>query len=76
MAELPQLDLPSADDGTRPAPVLRVHPTRFCYTGDAEPSAPGGMAAIYRDLAEDDRRTAQVAGDVPRPWPGDGTAWF
>ena len=26
-------------------------PHRFCYTGDAEPSAPGGMATIYRDLA-------------------------
>ena len=43
---------------------LRVHPTRFCYTGDADPSAPGGMAAIYRDLAADDTRTAQVAADV------------
>lgn len=46
------------------APVLRVHPTRFCYEGDAEPSAPGGMAAIYRDLVANDDRTAQVADDV------------
>ena len=60
----PQLDLPPADANTRPAPVLRVHPTRFCYTGDADPSAPGGIAAIYRDLAADDTRTAQVAADV------------
>jgi superfamily II DNA or RNA helicase len=36
----------------------------FCYSGDAEPSAPGGMAVIYRDLVADDARTAQVAGDV------------
>src|ERR1017187_43528 len=39
-------------------------PTRFCYTGDADPSAPGGMAAIYRDLAEDSPRTSQVTEDV------------
>ena len=59
-----QLDLPPAGTNTRPAPVLRVHPTRFCYTGDADPSAPGGIAAIYRDLVADDTRTAQVAADV------------
>jgi superfamily II DNA or RNA helicase len=61
---IPQLDLPSAGTSTRPAPVLRVHPTRFCYTGDADPSAPGGMAAIYRDLAGDHPRTSQVTEDV------------
>jgi superfamily II DNA or RNA helicase len=48
----------------RPVPVLRVHPTRFAYAGEADPSAPGGIAAIYKDLAADDTRTAQVAGDV------------
>jgi superfamily II DNA or RNA helicase len=63
-AEPPQLDLTGAATVARPAPVLRVHPTAFCYTGDAEPSAPGGMAAIYRDLVADDSRTAQVADDV------------
>ena len=62
--DTPQLDLPSASASARPAPVLRVHPTRFCYTGDADPSAPGGMAAIYRDLAEDNPRTSQVIEDV------------
>jgi superfamily II DNA or RNA helicase len=61
---VPQLDLPPADTITRPAPVLRVHPTRFCYIGDADPSAPGGIAAIYRDLAEDNARTSQIAEDV------------
>ncbi len=44
--------------------VLRVHPTRFCYTGDADPSAPGGISAVYRDLVADDARTTQVADDV------------
>ena len=60
----PQLHLAPADTNTRPAPVLHVHPTRFCYIGDADPSAPGGIAAIYRELAADDTRTAQVAADV------------
>jgi superfamily II DNA or RNA helicase len=44
--------------------VLRVHPTCFCYTGDADPSAPGGISAVYRDLVADDARTTQVADDV------------
>ena len=44
--------------------VLRVHPTGFCYTGDADPSAPGGISAVYRDLAADEARTKQVADDV------------
>jgi superfamily II DNA or RNA helicase len=44
--------------------VLYVHPTGFRYTGDADPAAPGGMAAIYRDLVADDTRTAQVVTDV------------
>jgi superfamily II DNA or RNA helicase len=48
----------------RPVPVLRIHPTQFAYAGEADPSAPGGIAAIYKDLAADDTRTAQVAGDV------------
>ncbi len=71
----PQLHLAPADTNTRPAPVLHVHPTRFCYTGDADPSAPGGIAAIYRDLAADDTRTAQVAANVCEALAGDGTAW-
>jgi hypothetical protein len=33
-------------------------------TGEANPSVPGGMAAIYRDLVADDARTAQVISDV------------
>ncbi|MEP7025780.1 MAG: DEAD/DEAH box helicase family protein, partial [Actinomycetota bacterium] len=63
-AELPQLDLATAGIATRPVPLLRVHPTGFCYAGDADPSAPGGMAAIYRDLVADGNRTAQIANDV------------
>lgn len=47
-----------------PAPVLHVHPTGFRYTGDADPSAPGGIAAIYRDLAADQARNRQIITDV------------
>jgi len=63
-ADLPQLDLAPAGEVSRPTPVLCVHPTRLCHAGDAGPSAPGGIAAIYRDLVADDSRTAQVAADA------------
>lgn len=62
--EQPHLDIDLREPAPRPAPVLRVHPTRFAYTGEADPSAPGGIAAIYKDLAADHTRTAQVACDV------------
>jgi superfamily II DNA or RNA helicase len=51
-------------DAPAPEPVLQVHPTGYRYTGDADPSAPGGIAAIYRDLIADDLRTAQITDDV------------
>jgi superfamily II DNA or RNA helicase len=47
-----------------PEPVLRLHPTGFRYVGDADPSAPGGMAAIYRDLVADEARAKQIVADV------------
>lgn len=59
--------LRAADDGVpmlpgtaprgRPVPVLHLHPTNYCYTGDASPSAPGGITIIYKDLAADEDRT-------------------
>jgi superfamily II DNA or RNA helicase len=55
--------VPTARD-TRPVPVLHVHPTQYRYSGDADPQAPGGMAAIYRDLAADNDRARQVIADV------------
>jgi superfamily II DNA or RNA helicase len=60
----PQLDLAQPGAPTRPQPVLHVHETEFRYTGDADPSAPGGMVAIYRDLVADDARATQVIDDV------------
>jgi superfamily II DNA or RNA helicase len=48
----------------RPTPVLYVHPTGYRYDGDADPSRPGGMTAIYRHLVSDEERTRQVIADV------------
>src|SRR6185437_2500938 len=48
----------------RPAPVLYVHPTGYRYDGDADPSRPGGMTAIYQHLAADEQRTRQIIADV------------
>jgi len=56
--------MPTDGTAAQPAPVLRVHATSFCYAGDADPSAPGGIAAVYRDLVADDARTSQVTDDV------------
>jgi superfamily II DNA or RNA helicase len=57
--------LPSADtDLLAPHPVLCLHPTKFRYTGQADPSAPGGMAEIYRALIADEARLAQIVADV------------
>lgn len=47
-----------------PEPVLHLRPTRYCYTGGANPSAPGGIAAIYRDLVADNERNQQILDDV------------
>ncbi|MGH3564286.1 MAG: TOTE conflict system archaeo-eukaryotic primase domain-containing protein, partial [Mycobacterium sp.] len=47
-----------------PHPVLHLHPTEFRYIGQADPSAPGGMAEIYRALIADEARLKQVVTDV------------
>jgi superfamily II DNA or RNA helicase len=62
--EQPDLGIDVGEPSQRPVPVLRVHLTQFTYAGEADPSAPGGIAAIYKDLAADQARTAQVARDV------------
>ena len=57
--------LPSAgSDLLAPHPVLHLHPTQFRYTGQADPSAPGGMAEIYRALIADETRLEQIIIDV------------
>jgi superfamily II DNA or RNA helicase len=60
----PDLGIELGEPSQRPVPVLRVHLTQFAYAGEADPSAPGGIAAIYKDLAADQARTTQVARDV------------
>ncbi|OIN78965.1 DEAD/DEAH box helicase [Mycobacterium malmoense] len=57
--------LPSADtDLVAPHPVLRVHPTKFRYAGEADPRAPGGMAEIYRALIANQARLEQIIADI------------
>jgi len=56
--------LAAAALGGAPERSLTVHLTTFDYRGDADPSAPGGIAAIYRDLVADDARNQQVVADV------------
>ncbi len=47
-----------------PHPVLHLHPTEFRYRGAADPTAPGGMAEIYRALVTDQVRLDQIVDDV------------
>ena len=55
------LDTESAPE---PEPKLAVHTTEFAYAGTADPSDPGGIAAIYRDLVADESRNEQIVADV------------
>ncbi|WP_405135596.1 TOTE conflict system archaeo-eukaryotic primase domain-containing protein [Nocardia sp. NBC_01388] len=56
--------LPTNGDTPSPHRVLHVHPTRFEYVGDADPSQPGGIAEIYRALVADEDRLKQIVADV------------
>lgn len=64
--EQPKPDLLSTPDRTPPPPkpALLVRSTGYRYAGDADPSAPGGIAAIYRDLVADPQRNRQIIDDV------------
>jgi superfamily II DNA or RNA helicase len=53
-----------ADEPSPPHRELTVHQTRFAYSGGADPSVPGGMAAIYRDLLADEPRNQQIVDDI------------
>lgn len=54
----------AAEGAPPPSPVLHLRRTGYCYAGDAQPSAPGGMAAIYRDLVADPARRVLIVDDV------------
>ena len=56
--------LPGTALGGHPNPVLYLHRTSYRYSGDASPSAPGGITLIYKDLIACQQRTLQVTGDV------------
>jgi superfamily II DNA or RNA helicase len=58
------VEVPAGAHAQRPEPVLRVHQTAFRYSGTLEPSQPGGMAAVYREMAADQARNQQVVDDV------------
>lgn len=62
--ERPAQDTLGAVGAPVPKPVLHVHRTSYRYLGDADPSQPGGMSAIYRDLIANDERLEQVVRDV------------
>ena len=51
-------------DTRTPEPVLHFHHTGHRHTGAADPSAPGGTAAIHRHLVADDARTDFAAPAV------------
>jgi hypothetical protein len=56
-------------EAAAPEPVLHLHPTGFCYSGDIDPSAPGGIAAVHRDLAADaDAATRRSSTMSPLLW--------
>lgn len=63
-AELLDVVVPTGGHAQRPDLVLRVHQTGFRYSGTLEPPPPGGMAAVYREMAADQARNQQVVGDV------------
>jgi superfamily II DNA or RNA helicase len=56
--------LPVDGSDLPPHPVLHLHPTEFHYRGEADPTAPGGMAEIYRALVADRTRLEQIVDDV------------
>lgn len=52
------------DELPQPDRRVVVHRTDYRYEGDADPSEPGGISAIYRDLALNQARNAQIVADV------------
>jgi superfamily II DNA or RNA helicase len=54
----------AAADTSGPARELHLHHTAFSYGGTADPTAPGGMAEIYRSLVSDETRNQTIVDDV------------
>ena len=53
-----------AADVSGPKRELHLHQTAYRYDGTADPTAPGGMAEIYRAMISDDARNHLVVDDV------------
>ncbi|MCQ6270576.1 DEAD/DEAH box helicase [Pseudarthrobacter sp. R1] len=53
-----------AHEIAEPALTLELHRTSYAYDGAAEPSEPGGMSAIYKDLIVNEERLQQIYDDV------------
>jgi len=53
-----------AADISGPRRELHLHQTPFRYDGTADPTAPGGMAEIYRVMICDDARNQTIVDDV------------
>ncbi|WAH97397.1 DEAD/DEAH box helicase [Arthrobacter sp. MMS18-M83] len=47
-----------------PSLALKLHRTSYNYDGVAEPSEPGGISAIYKDLIANEDRLQQIYDDV------------
>lgn len=47
-----------------PSLALKLHRTSYSYDGGAEPSEPGGISAIYKDLIANGDRLQQIYDDV------------
>lgn len=59
----PQLDL-GADGLQPPVPILRLRTTEWRYSGEADPSSPGGITEILGSLADDPVRNSQIVADI------------
>lgn len=61
----PRQQLPShAGEIAESALELELHRTSYTYAGTADPSEPGGISAIYKDLIADEARLQQIYDDV------------
>lgn len=53
-----------AHEIAEPALALELHRTSYAYDGAADPSEPGGISAIYKDLIANEERLQQIYDDV------------
>ncbi|MFF2300796.1 DEAD/DEAH box helicase family protein [Arthrobacter sp. NPDC058127] len=62
---VPRQQLPShASEIPEPVLELKLHRTSYTYAGAADPSEPGGISAIYKDLIANEVRLQQIYDDV------------